>query len=36
LRGAIRVAVENLAGVVAVDDHMVFVEPLMASFGPNR
>ena len=35
LRGAIRVAVENLAGVVAVDDHMVFVEPLMASFGPN-
>jgi CBS domain-containing protein len=36
LRGAIRVAVENLAGVVAVDDRIVFVEPLMASFGPNR
>lgn len=35
LRGAIRVAAENVAGVVAVEDHIVFVEPLMASFGPN-
>jgi CBS-domain-containing membrane protein len=34
-RGAIRVAAENVAGVVAVEDHMVFVEPLVASFGPN-
>jgi CBS domain-containing protein len=34
-RGACCVAAENVAGVVTVEDHMVFVEPLMASFGPN-
>jgi CBS domain-containing protein len=35
LRGAIRVAAENIPGVVAIEDHIVFVEPLVASFGPN-
>jgi CBS domain-containing protein len=34
-RGAIRVAVESVAGVVAVEDRIVFVEPLLRSFGPN-
>ncbi|WP_158801514.1 CBS domain-containing protein [Acidisoma sp. L85] len=34
-RSALRVAAETVPGVVAIEDRLVFKEPLIASFGPN-